>query len=443
MPFMQRITWSGVALHAGVVPGYRASHGCIRLPASFAKTLFGMTKVGARVIITPDEANPLVFDHPNLFRPLPAETPRASGSGSTDTKVAANDQNSTVLGELPQFLGLTPALAEAARDPSAFTPARPRSRAEAERRLTDKINRLQIALKSAESQKVPTSEKAKLALRNSEAATAKLDAVKVVMDPIRANVAAAEKRLAQAKHDFEAYMLGTSIAADAPKDGSKASDREADLEDAILDLTIEADTARDDVARREMDFAAVQAEFSAADSNRNAALDDVRQVQSQLRSTQADLIDANKEVVRRSKPLAVFVSLKSERIYVRQGTEPLLEAPIAVNAPPGRVGTHVMTAMRYGADPNAFEWRLVSANIPASTEPDDDRKSKRRLASIPATPQNSARMARAALDSIKIPQDILDTIAELAQPGSSFIISDRELSASENGVGTEFVLLTR
>ena len=52
MPYMQRLTWSGVALHAGRVPGYPASHGCIRLPRSFAKKLYGITSFGTRVTIT-------------------------------------------------------------------------------------------------------------------------------------------------------------------------------------------------------------------------------------------------------------------------------------------------------------------------------------------------------------------------------------------------------
>jgi hypothetical protein len=66
MPYMQRITWSGVALHAGVLPGYPASHGCIRLPEKFAVRLWGMTKVGARVIVTRDEAAPYEINHPLL-----------------------------------------------------------------------------------------------------------------------------------------------------------------------------------------------------------------------------------------------------------------------------------------------------------------------------------------------------------------------------------------
>lgn len=69
MPFMQRITWSGIALHAGRVPGYPASHGCIRLPKEFAAELFAMTKVGADVIITASPAEPRPMSHPTLFQP--------------------------------------------------------------------------------------------------------------------------------------------------------------------------------------------------------------------------------------------------------------------------------------------------------------------------------------------------------------------------------------
>ena len=71
MPFMNRITWSGTALHAGVVPGYPASHGCIRLPFSFAPKLFQITTVGDNVIVARDRPVPHVIDHPALFQPLP------------------------------------------------------------------------------------------------------------------------------------------------------------------------------------------------------------------------------------------------------------------------------------------------------------------------------------------------------------------------------------
>src|SRR5262247_3358553 len=71
MPFMQRITWSGIALHAGVLPGHPASHGCIRMPHGFAGRLFDLTSLGLRVIVVPSDVTPAVFTHPALFKPKP------------------------------------------------------------------------------------------------------------------------------------------------------------------------------------------------------------------------------------------------------------------------------------------------------------------------------------------------------------------------------------
>ncbi len=69
MPNMQRITWNGIALHGGPLPGYAASHGCVRMPYGFAEELFDKTRIGMRVIISPDDAAPAEFSHPALFMP--------------------------------------------------------------------------------------------------------------------------------------------------------------------------------------------------------------------------------------------------------------------------------------------------------------------------------------------------------------------------------------
>ena len=69
MPNMQRITWNGIALHGGPLPGYAASHGCVRMPYGFAEKLFDKTWIGMRVIISPNDAEPVEFSHPALFVP--------------------------------------------------------------------------------------------------------------------------------------------------------------------------------------------------------------------------------------------------------------------------------------------------------------------------------------------------------------------------------------
>ena len=69
MPNMQRITWNGIALHGGPLPGYAASHGCVRMPFGFAEKVFDKTRIGMRIIISPNDAEPLEFSHPALLVP--------------------------------------------------------------------------------------------------------------------------------------------------------------------------------------------------------------------------------------------------------------------------------------------------------------------------------------------------------------------------------------
>src|SRR6202021_2053611 len=69
MPNMQRLTWSGIALHGGPLSGHAVSHGCVRLPYDFAEKLFDKTPIGMRMIIAPNEAEPVEFSDPALFVP--------------------------------------------------------------------------------------------------------------------------------------------------------------------------------------------------------------------------------------------------------------------------------------------------------------------------------------------------------------------------------------
>jgi hypothetical protein len=73
MPYMQRLTWSGVALHAGRLPGYPASHGCVRMPYEFAQLLYGETKTGLTVIVSDEKAFPSTVAHPGLVAPVDAK----------------------------------------------------------------------------------------------------------------------------------------------------------------------------------------------------------------------------------------------------------------------------------------------------------------------------------------------------------------------------------
>jgi hypothetical protein len=111
MPNMQRITWNGVALHGGPLPGYAASHGCVRMPFGFAEKLFDKTRIGMRVIISPDNAEPVEFSHPSLFVPnreaiaaapakaeaLPREAAEAAKAADEVKKAAATATRETAM----------------------------------------------------------------------------------------------------------------------------------------------------------------------------------------------------------------------------------------------------------------------------------------------------------------------------------------------------------
>jgi len=131
MPWMNRITWSGTALHAGVVPGYPASHGCIRLPYSFAPRLFKITEVGVHVVVARDRVTPTLVDHPALFQPLPPPPPptlvKQDGPprtppmrrSSNDTGPAFGSRLPVVLAKAETIVPDAPAVAEADAAPPA------------------------------------------------------------------------------------------------------------------------------------------------------------------------------------------------------------------------------------------------------------------------------------------------------------------------------------
>ncbi|PWB89176.1 hypothetical protein C5688_17145 [Methylocystis sp. MitZ-2018] len=123
MPFMQRITWSGIAMHLGVVPGHPASHGCIRLPAAFAAKLWGMTRIGERVVITPHDVFPAEFEHPLLPAPLMRASEKgAPGGDSQQPPNVAADRAAQPQAEQPKATGETVArIADPQKQPLAAT----------------------------------------------------------------------------------------------------------------------------------------------------------------------------------------------------------------------------------------------------------------------------------------------------------------------------------
>ncbi|MCD9032246.1 L,D-transpeptidase [Luteimonas sp. Y-2-2-4F] len=107
MPYMQRLTWDGIALHGGTLPGYPASHGCVRLPQAFAEKLFAVTRNGDTVVVAGGQASPASLVHPAVLAPVdaagrPLASSRAAAADAAWDDAASPDGPLSVLVSLAQ-----------------------------------------------------------------------------------------------------------------------------------------------------------------------------------------------------------------------------------------------------------------------------------------------------------------------------------------------------
>ena len=139
--------------------------------------------------------------------------------------------------------------------------------------------------------------------------------------------------------------------------------------------------------------------------------------------------------------MAVFVSRKEKKIFVRQGFVPLFDAPVVIEEPAQPLGTHVLTAME--VTDKGMRWNLMTIPTDPSA-PAEQRESRKKPKepSRPAVQLKSPSTAAEALDRIQMPQDAVDRISELLIPGSSLLISDEGLGR-ETGRYTEFIVLSQ
>ena len=330
MPNMQRITWNGVALHGGPLPGHAASHGCVRMPYDFAEKLFDKTRIGMRVIISPDDAAPVEFSHPALFVPN------------------------------AQAVAAAPARAET------------------------------LAREAAEAAKTADEAKkaAATAAREAASLTASLRKLEWLKPRADAELAFADKALAAAKTD-QAKARAEEL---KQKAAAKAAEAGTQLDRAKADAKSKLDTA-----------AAAKDAAKAAETKKAAAA------------------KAASEAKLALEPVSVYISRAAQKLYVRRNThqpwpdggevfDATIEAPVTIRNPDKPIGTHVFTAM--ARNDAGLRWTAVTIDN------GDD--------------------AKAALDRITIPQDVLDRIGPTALPRSSIIVSDEPLSRETN-YRTEFV----
>jgi hypothetical protein len=151
---------------------------------------------------------------------------------------------------------------------------------------------------------------------------------------------------------------------------------------------------------------------------------------------------------KRTGPIAVFVSAKDSKLYVRQNFAPLFEAPVTI-APSNRpLGTHVFTVRVDKDAGHTLHWSAVSLSVPtrhAERRDEGPRASRRRINAGAAEVREIARpdSPAEALDRITIPADAMARMTEALSSGSSIIVSDQGIAAGETGEGTDFIVSLR
>jgi lipoprotein-anchoring transpeptidase ErfK/SrfK len=433
MPYMQRITWSGVAMHAGVLPGYPASHGCIRMPMNFAVKMWGWTRMGARVVITPGELTPERFSHPLLA--TQKISPAAAAQTNVDVAVTAKSDKAAMAAPAvaPSFseasLELKSTLGhDLARPAAGGIAVSPTLREQTHTADASALSRSPATIIDAPVASNPAAKRdgdlkandAQPAGAKSEPPEADVKSVeRVTLDDIKPTEASA----AEAKPEGDASTETKSAAVEIQSPAPPADEA----------LKSESPAKADDIK-------AEGKAMPAADAS--PAIPDVKK-------DQARPSDQEKAAVpKRGGQIAVFVSKKDSKLYVRQNFAPLFDVPVTIAPSDRPLGTHVFTAQTDKDDANLLHWSVVSMPVVAryaARQDDDERASRPRKATgaIEVKPVPYPDSAAEALDRLTIPADAMARINEALSTGGSIIVSDQGINGGETGEGTDFIIPLR
>lgn len=355
MPYMERITWTGISLHGGVLPGYPASHGCVRMPERFAEELYQVTKLGMRVIVVREDIVPAEIAQPAMFTSARAQ-------------------------------------------PGSDTLSRVRTE------LKNKFWEAEAAVKRFKDAKLAASKKA------AEAAAAEKA------------LHGAEAGLAQAEAEVKAAEHAVETAGPA----ERAAQAQAAQAQAL---------AKVEAARGKLDAAKLEAHARAEDASK--AEEEVRA------ATMATAIahDASEEAQLNLSPVSVFVSRKTQRLYIRKNNLPIFEAPVTIRDAAKPIGSFVFTALDYNGASGAMRWSAVSMyKHDANSEPAAPAAKGVNKVSHAEAATADAAAAEAALGRLTLTQESQARISETVLPGSSLIVSD-EGPSIETGKDTDFVVV--
>ena len=433
MPFMQRITWSGVAMHAGVLPGYPASHGCIRMPAAFAVKMYNWTRMSARVIVTPGDVIPASFSHPLLAavkvvpQAVAVEETKADAAAVQMPERPAQVDADTRL-ELRSTVGHADMKPAADENHASTSPNVKTADASGALPTTLSANGMSDAAPLSEHGSQPAeasaSDQTASDKPNSSATATQTDAPKSEIDPAAMKQDEAASAEAKPAGDIPAEAQPAKIADSEAKPAEAATNQPA-MPDAATktdDKTVATAPAAAPVAATSMPLKA------------------------DLKSDFAKLGPP----LKKTEQIAVFVSRKDSKLYVRQNLAPLFDVPVKIAADERPLGTHIFTAQVDKSDANVLHWSVVSLPVPskaANRRAEEERMTRsRKVASagpIEAKPLPTPDSPAEALDRLSLPAEVMAKIYEAVSTGGSIIISDQGIAAGETGEGTDFIVSLR
>ncbi|OLP55463.1 hypothetical protein BJF92_23270 [Rhizobium rhizosphaerae] len=395
MPFMQRLTWSGIALHgSNHVPGYPASHGCVRLPDSFARDLFKLTRGGLHVIITPDMAAPERVDSAALFAPpstLLSDVPlrpavlQQAGQAMQGPSLPAADPDTSVK------LAMNDTAHATSSDMSAPQPL--------------------AAMSTASPQTTPSSP--------APASSSAASSAPVSPDPISPKPASSSPGLTVPPASLQPAGTGSPIPG----------------------LTATASPIRILITRRGQRETVMSAQEALNALGYDAGLADGRVGTQTLAAIAAfRAAESLPGQDRLSEDLLSVLFSKANlppppegHLLVRRDFKPLLEAEIGIRQPEQALGTHFL--QYHAADANEPQGGWYGMSLP-------DRLPAAMQKRIGITDPTPPATLTAVLDRLDISQDLRNAINALITDGASLSISDRAMSL-ETGKGTDFVTLTQ
>jgi hypothetical protein len=402
------------------------------MPEEFAERLYGLTEVGMRVVVVPHDIAPAEISHAALLKLAPG-----SMSGRMATAARESDLS-------PGFAGQVEILKAHAAAKSAEADAASKKAAAARRVAAKKAADEAKAVKNlraAEDRKA----KAEEALKAAERAAETTSSLEGTGSPsVRQAELAKEKaaaKLAEVQAHLEADREKVEL---KDKAEIRLAEARARLETAKQNATAKVaegkaqlEAAKQKAALRISD---AQAQLEAAKSEVQARTDEAARAEEDAKSAEAardKAAEASADASRKTSPVSLFISRKMQRLYVRQGYIPVVEGPVTIRDPDRPIGTYVFTAL--GKHNNAeVRWSVVSMyKANRDVEPAEERKGENRSAEV--APADVAG-AKAALDRITVPPDVVERFSEVVLPGASLIISD-EGASIETGKDTDFVVL--